>query len=86
MGLDPRTPASLSEPKADTQPLSYPGISSHIVFIHHLSVVILGSSHTLAIVGIAAINIGHRCPFESLFLYPLDKYLDICFLNPRTHK
>lgn len=26
MGLDPRTPESGPEPKADTQPLSYPGI------------------------------------------------------------
>ena len=26
VGLDSRTPGSLPEPKADTQPLSYPGI------------------------------------------------------------
>ena len=26
MGLDPRTPGSRPEPKADTQPLSHPGI------------------------------------------------------------
>ena len=25
-GLDPRTPGSLPEPKADTQPLSHPGV------------------------------------------------------------
>ena len=25
-GLDPRTPESLPEPKADTQPLSHPGV------------------------------------------------------------
>ena len=26
VGLDPRTPGSHLEPKADTQPLSYPGV------------------------------------------------------------
>ena len=26
VGLDPETPGSLPEPKADAQPLSYPGI------------------------------------------------------------
>ena len=28
MGLDPRTPGSCSEPQADAQPLSHPGMQS----------------------------------------------------------
>ena len=34
MGLDPRTPKSLSEPKADAQPLSHPGIPRLYLFVH----------------------------------------------------
>ena len=29
VGLNPRTPGSCPEPKADAQPLSYPGASFH---------------------------------------------------------
>ena len=34
MGLDPTTPGSRPEPKADTQPLCHPGAPNHIFFIH----------------------------------------------------
>ena len=33
VGLDPKTPGSRSEPKADTQPLSHPGYPSWVAFI-----------------------------------------------------
>ena len=32
VGLDPRTPGSLPEPKADAQPLSHPGVPGLIRF------------------------------------------------------
>ena len=32
MGLDPRTPGSGPEPKADPQPLSHPGAPSNEIF------------------------------------------------------
>ena len=33
MGLDPRTPGSCPEPKADPQPLSHPGLP-RLIFLH----------------------------------------------------
>ena len=32
MGLDPRTPRSCPEPKADAQPLSHPGALNYLSF------------------------------------------------------
>ena len=37
MGLDPGTPGSQPEPKADTQSLSPPGAPSDLCFIDHLT-------------------------------------------------
>ena len=44
----------------------------------------LGSFHNLAIVERAAINIGVYVPFESAFLYPLDKYLVVQLLSHKV--
>ena len=47
----------------------------------------LGSFHILAIVDIAAINIGVHVPFQItifIFLYPLDKYLVVQLLDLRV--
>ena len=58
-------------------PSTIPLYINHIFFIHSSVDGHLGSSHNLAIVDSAAINIGGAmCPFESAFLYPLGKYLD----------
>ena len=33
--LDPRTPGSQPEPKADAQPLSHPGIPRELIFLYN---------------------------------------------------
>ena len=33
VGLDPRTPRSCPEPKADTQPLRHPGVSRNSLYL-----------------------------------------------------
>ena len=56
----------------------------HIFFIYSTIDGHLGSFHTLAIVYSSAINIGCICPFESVFLYPLGKYLIVLLLSHRV--
>ena len=37
VGLDPRTPGSPSEPKADSQPLSHPGVPLEGIMLSEIS-------------------------------------------------
>ena len=57
-----------------TSPLLYPFISRWT----------LGFLHSLAIVDNAGIKIGFMCPFESVLLYPLGKYLVVQLLGHRV--
>ena len=54
------------------------------IFIHSSVGRHLGSFHILAIVDIAAINIGVHVPVQSLGLYPLGKYLAVQLLGHRV--
>ena len=57
----------------------------HHIFIHSSVNGHLGSFHTLAIVDSAAVNIGCMCPFETAYLYPLDKYLVVQLLGSSSN-
>ena len=57
----------------------------HILFIHSSIDRHLGCVNNFAIVNSATLSIeGYMCPFESLCLYPLDKYLVVQLLGHKV--